>query len=796
VKNHVQSLGGLLLLSGLAAGTVWIALLSWRGFLQAPHTFLGPLAVVAVIVATTGALLRWLAVPPVATALVQSVLVGAVVCREIGGGFVPTARTREEFAAAMRGAVESAQQYAAPIAVDVASVAPLLICGGAVLLIVMDLLACGLRLVPISGLALLAVFSVPAGLATTGAAWLSFVGATAGFLTLLHLDTRDRFLRWGQALGPADGSALLDANPVSDAVRAGAGRIGLTATALALAVPLVVPVMDTGLLGLGGQGGDDQIRIRKPVTDMRRDLDRLPDAPMLDVVTDDPDPGYLRIAVLNRYTGVEWSSGDRDVSSDDRADGRLPAPYGVAPQVPRRSFDYDVRISDAFESTWLPTQYPATTVIAEGDWRFDPDSMDFLAADDETTEGLDYTMTALSLDYGTDGRWFDDPSTGAVDPEVLELPPGVPANVSYWAETVTEQGNTDYERATLLQDWFRNRFTYDLTSAPGGMGNDTLEGFLSPDGRVGYCEQFASAMAVMARILGIPARVAVGFLEPTQNDDGSWTYSSHDLHAWPELYFDQAGWVRFEPTPPRRAADTPSYSELPSRLRDSGSGDQAGTGPDSSAAPTEPSARGQQPLPPAPEGGPAEEAQGDDGWTRRTSVLVFGGTGLVLLVAAGVAPRLLRRARRAQRLGGDVEDVWLELQATAVDLGVPWPSGRSPRQVGAVLEEYLGDLPTVARRRADAETMRPAGTPRAALRRIVGAVERGRYARPAGPDQRPGSTGSGEFGADGGSVVDALTAGAGIRARRRAAWRPRSLFRRLSRSAAQPVAAERDPVAH
>ncbi|MGM3293757.1 transglutaminase-like domain-containing protein, partial [Escherichia coli] len=84
-----------------------------------------------------------------------------------------------------------------------------------------------------------------------------------------------------------------------------------------------------------------------------------------------------------------------------------------------------------------------------------------------------------------------------------------------------------------------------------GNGGDELEEFLTDDedGRTGYCEQFASAMAVMARSLGIPARVAMGFLEPTEEGRGQWVYSTDDLHAWPELYFAGQGWVRFEPTP-------------------------------------------------------------------------------------------------------------------------------------------------------------------------------------------------------------------------------------------------------
>ena len=113
-----------------------------------------------------------------------------------------------------------------------------------------------------------------------------------------------------------------------------------------------------------------------------------------------------------------------------------------------------------------------------------------------------------------------------------------------------------------LQNWFRENFDYS-TDVNLGNGSDDLVRFLSEGegGRTGYCEQFAAAMAVMARELGIPARVAVGFLQPEHIEGDTWVYSSHDLHAWPELFFSGSGWVRFEPTPSTRASGVPEYTQ-------------------------------------------------------------------------------------------------------------------------------------------------------------------------------------------------------------------------------------------
>jgi hypothetical protein len=101
-----------------------------------------------------------------------------------------------------------------------------------------------------------------------------------------------------------------------------------------------------------------------------------------------------------------------------------------------------------------------------------------------------------------------------------------------------------------------NRFTYSL-DVPALRGDDALQRFVLED-RVGYCEYFATAMAVMLRASGIPARVAVGFLpgavtlaaDPEAGRDlTEFTVSTEDAHAWVEVLFPGYGWVTFEPTP-------------------------------------------------------------------------------------------------------------------------------------------------------------------------------------------------------------------------------------------------------
>ncbi|WP_324277394.1 transglutaminase-like domain-containing protein [Blastococcus brunescens] len=153
-----------------------------------------------------------------------------------------------------------------------------------------------------------------------------------------------------------------------------------------------------------------------------------------------------------------------------------------------------------------------------------------------------------------------------------------------------------------IQDFLTDRdngFIYSLSTSPGTTGDDLVD-FLRL--RRGYCEQYAGAMAVMVRAAGVPARVALGYTPGTEQPDGSRLITSDDAHAWVEVYFEDLGWVPFDPTPIARdrAVDLPW---APRAGEDDESDDRA-----QAAVPTAPS----QPLPSAPRdlaGGGAPGAQ-------------------------------------------------------------------------------------------------------------------------------------------------------------------------------------------
>jgi len=776
-RRHAR-LGPGLLLSCLAAGTTWFAMNAWRELTMSPGDFLNPLLLLGAVIAVTGALARWWRWPGLAVVGLQLVVSTALACLMLVGTPVPVGGGWTELTTTISDAIDTANRYAAPIRPELPPVDVLLVFGGLACLLLVDLLACTLRRVPLAGLPLLAVFSVPLGMVdTTISPWV-FATTAGGFLSMLYLQESDQVARWGRPIGEdRETGDPIAFGAGSHAVRGTASLIGGAATALAVLVPVLVPATGWHLFDFGpGNGDGEQIHVSNPTVDLVRDLKQGKDVPLVHVTTTDPDPSYLRILTLTRYNAAEWSPGDRDVPVGNLADGAMPPVAGLSVQIPRQQYPYEISISPLFDSRWLPTQPPISRITASGDWRYDDKTMDFLAGNDQlSAAGLEYSLTAIRPDISSDTLAEASPPGGKVDKMFTDLPKDVPPIVGDLAAEATAGATTEYEKAVALQNWFREDggFSYSLDGAEGS-GNEALIQFLSegPGGRIGYCEQFASAMAVMARELGIPARVAIGFLRPSADGPDGWTYSSLDMHAWPELYFDGAGWVRFEPTPSDRAGDVPGYT-VP------------GTGPGAEpSASAEPSDSGStsasaQPRPIEDSGFNADAAAPSGGGTHWGRIV--GGLAVVAaLLVALLLPRLVRRRRRERRLAaGSPELVWEELRDTAVDLGASWPRGRSPRATRAWLVDLFGAPvgPHTAERPARGPEVAPEAV--GSIDRIVRTLELLRYSR-SGAQVDPV-----RLRADAEECLAALAGGATRSARRRATWWPRTVLR-LQRSRRSP----------
>ncbi len=784
MSRHLQlRLPATSVVSLAAAAATWVTLIAWTPFAERPSTFMVPLLGACLLVAVTGAALRTSRVPAVLVVCGQVVVVAVWLHHrwagvEAWGGWLPTPESLQQVRATWAAAVETAQEYAAPIPRSVTDFAPLMIAAGAATAVLVDFLACGLRRAPLAGLPLLAVYTAPVSILDGGVSWAKFAAAALAFLLLIAAQESSRFTHWGQQVSQPGRAP--DPVATGQAVWSSARKIGLSATALAVVVPLLVPTLSVRWFGGGsGPGGDgESVSLTNPIVNMRRDLSRGADVDLVRVRTEDGDPSYLRTTVLDAFDGETWKPSGRSIPVEQRASGLIPRPPGLDAATDRRTVPWTVQVTDEFESLWLPVPYPVFSINAEGDWRYDRSTLDFIsAARGQTAAGLSYSLEAVELDH-TAARLSDAaPAPSDVFGPYTELPDEIPAVVEEQAREVTRGITDKYRQAQALQQWFREDggFTYSLERAPGN-GVDALERFLSTGAgsRIGYCEQFASSMAVMSRSLGIPSRVAVGFLRPDKVGEGRYVYSAHDLHAWPELYFEGSGWIRFEPTPGVRTGEVPGYS------RAGGAPEDTPDRPTESAAVNPNLNRFDEPSasPGATGGGDSDQG----GLVSGPALGTLGG--LVLAIGLALAPRTVRTLRRRRRWAAATtpaalaEASWAELRETALDLGIAWSDSVTLRTRARELVQSFGrpgaDDDAMTRAPERGPEVNPAATE--ALERIVKRLEIARFARRTDASAAQRS----EAEHDVALCVQSLSAGASSRQRTRATWLPASLSRRAT----------------
>ncbi|MEU1279033.1 transglutaminaseTgpA domain-containing protein [Streptomyces sp. NPDC005805] len=669
----------------------------------------------------------------------------------------------------------------------------LMLIGGVLLIgLAVDALAVTYRAAAPAGLPLLALYTVAAGLSDGGTAWLWFLLAAAGYLLLLLAEGRDRLSRWGRVFGGAPpgarrGGALDGGGSAHAPVRTGR-RIGVVALGVALAVPAALPALDGGLLdGTGsgpgrGSGGGGTISAVSPLVSLQENLNQPQNREVLRYRTNAPDPRslYLRIVALDRFDGTAWRSSQRKV--EDVPD-RLPEPTGLSPAVDVTEVRTNLSAAGTYKQTWLPMPYPATKVGIEGRWRFEPEGRT-LVGDRQTTAGVQYSVSSLVVQPTREQLANAPAPNSELKREYTQVPGSLPAEVAATAQRITKGAANDFERASKLQQWFAEDggFTYS-TRVLSGTGVAAIGRFLEE--KRGFCVHFSFSMAAMARTLGIPARVAVGFTPGTPQSDGTVSVGLRDAHAWPELYFEGVGWTRFEPTPSRGTVPEYAREETPSTDPSAPAQPETGESSEPSSAPAAPDAcpEHERRLGECGAAQPQEVAQDAEGGTPWTSVL-FTALAVVGVVALLLLPLLWRALARRRRLrigsgsgapagpaGAVVTDgpagavtvpvedpagtlaVWQEITDTAWDLGIPPDESQTPRKAAARIVR-LGKL---------------TDEPAAAMHRTARAVEEVLYA----PTPRP-ATGLAE---DAHRIRSGLRDAADTRTRLRALLLPRSSVR-------------------
>lgn len=322
------------------------------------------------------------------------------------------------------------------------------------------------------------------------------------------------------------------------------------------------------------------------------------------------------------------------------------------------------------------------------------------------------------------------------DARVLELLQGrlePYAEVFKRANGVAGQTQSPYAVAVALERWFRATGGFTYSEQPGSTpGLPPLVGFLL-DTRTGYCQHFAGSMALMLRLLGIPARVAAGFV-PGHYREGVWRVTDHDAHAWVEVWFRGYGWLPFDPTPGRGRLSG-SYSSTSSGFNPIAAarllagivkgGEVFGQGSGSGILTHDPQRRNPRSAADLPVRGLAPPPPPEE--SRTPSLLFF-----LFLLCAGVAAGivLLKLGRRKSRyLTRDPRRIATacarELGEYLQDQRVPAPESATFHELGTQVWERLGvdstefsDAVTTARYGPPEEAMSAARRARSELREL------------------------------------------------------------------------------
>ena len=473
-----------------------------------------------------------------------------------------------------------------------------------------------------------------------------------------------------------------------------------TALVVALAAALIGPRLPGAdaqpIYKTRGGSGGSVTNVVSPLVDIRSRLTNRSDAELFTVRAD--FESYWRLSALPRFDGTTWGLPERSLS---RVDGELsPARNGAA------ELRQEVTIA-SLGAKFVPAAADPRAASPQDGLRFNADSSTLLKTDGDLASGDQFEIVSASPRFLVEDLQAAT-STDAGDPIYLELPNGFPSSIGEIARSVTAGASTPYEAALILQNWFRSEFEYSL-EVQAGHSNNAIEGFLRE--RIGYCEQFAGSYAAMLRTLGIPARVSVGFT-PGNFDGDVYSVLGKNAHAWPEVWFDELGWVPFEPTPGRGSPGAENYTNVAPQQ------DSTGVDPNAATADAAPSVNNDEVIAPqttsAPLGDPAvpvgvdqtlapEETGGPladptSTASQDTTSVPWHSLVVVALIALLFAlPALIRRWRRRLQpadTAGAVAVLWRRSVADVCEVGLRPLASLTPAETAAAA---AAAFPVVAR---------------------------------------------------------------------------------------------------
>ncbi|NKZ06947.1 DUF3488 and transglutaminase-like domain-containing protein [Actinomadura latina] len=385
-----------------------------------------------------------------------------------------------------------------------------------------------------------------------------------------------------------------------------------------------------------------------------------------------------RLAVLAEFDGVTWSSTARFVPTGSRV------PEGPKPD---RSHEIAQRVTiRELTGVWVPApdrprQVDGLPVLV------DPGS-GALAAARPLRAGQTYRVDSAVPEWTADDLAGAGVATDAEAKAARRLPwgPGAtrpPVQVAEFrrfAQAATPGARTPLQKAAMLADYLKVYAKYDVT-APPGHGYRQIDYFLG-QGRRGTPEHFATAYALLARTLGLPSRVVVGF-EGGQRVGGTVQVRSGDVMVWPEIKFDRLGWIRFNPLPdsarPSKNNQGVAAGETEQKLEQaqkSAASQQRDQGP---AKTTRQEARKPAPA----DGSPTP-------WWVFTSI-GLGALVVGYLCAVLLAPALRRRRRRTGTPAARITGAWHQALDHLADVGLSTARTLTAHEVAHFGASRIGD---------------------------------------------------------------------------------------------------------
>ncbi|MEA3510855.1 MAG: DUF3488 and transglutaminase-like domain-containing protein [Actinomycetota bacterium] len=562
----------------------------------------------------------------------------------------------------------------------------------------------------------------------------AFIVLVAGTILAVALDERDRGAgvmssdrQRPPSKAPSPTAALLVASAVTVAVF-GAGLLGPR-----IPVDGVLAWRTPGGLGGGFYGSVTY----NPYVSIHEGLVSKTGTPLfrakIDLSSGNASDVYFRLLTMETYNNGQWSATRPKVYELDEPPMEK---EGNEYFGPTESATIDIEI-DALGQDWLPTAYAvggADGEDVEAFWIRRADTS-LLFRGDRTYQGMQYRifstipavdpsavagapnggLSPLFSQAADQGETPPDPI--AVEPRELpdaetytELPAGLDPRIRTQAADLTDRLTTSFEKGLAIEYWFRETggFVYDL-DVEDGHGDDQLASWLFDDDpenvsyRRGYCEQFATSMAVMTRTLGIPTRVVLGFTPGDVVGVDEVVVRDNNAHSWVELWIPSQGWISFDPTP-RSDGANPATSFLameealgydlavyldqipePERTPFSLNSNLPGGIFEPNIDRRQPGFIGT--------GGDATTSSATPGWI---PVASFLGALLILIAIALPLIKWIRHRSRMRRLSeGDISAAWEEIVVRLTDLSEEPDTAATPGEVAARVDAAMVPLATV-----------------------------------------------------------------------------------------------------